>query len=88
MSKRWEIFTVLALVFMLGFFYRVSMAVAARDLSVDLDLSAVQLDSFPRSPAGYPPQAYHGAFLIPICGLAGTLVLFTLFRGGAAKIKS
>ncbi|HTP64259.1 MAG TPA: MFS transporter [Geobacteraceae bacterium] len=51
-------------------------------------IMGVYIDSFPRSPTGYPPQAYHGAFLIPICGLAGTLILFTLFRGGAAKIKS
>jgi predicted MFS family arabinose efflux permease len=36
--------------------------------------------SFPRTPAGYPAAAYHGAFLIPICGLACTLVLFSLRR--------
>lgn len=34
--------------------------------------------SFPRTPTGYPSSAYHGAFLIPICGLASVLVLFSL----------
>jgi hypothetical protein len=41
----------------------------------------IYICSFPRSPAGYPAAAYHGAFLIPICGLAGTLVLFALRNG-------
>lgn len=36
------------------------------------------IHSFPRSPAGHPPAAYHGAFLIPICGLACTLALFAI----------
>lgn len=34
--------------------------------------------SFPRTPVGYPAAAYHGAFLIPICGLAGILILFSI----------
>lgn len=36
--------------------------------------------SFTRTPTGYPAAAYHGAFLIPVCGLAATLSLFTLRR--------
>jgi sugar phosphate permease len=32
--------------------------------------------SYPRGPDGYPSAAYHGAFLIPICGLAITVALF------------
>jgi sugar phosphate permease len=36
--------------------------------------------SFPRGPFGYPPAAYHGAFLIPITGLALALVLFLSMR--------
>lgn len=35
---------------------------------------------FPKGPAGYPPQAYHGAFLIPVCGLALALILFLFVR--------
>jgi sugar phosphate permease len=34
------------------------------------------IHSFPRGPSGYPAAAYHGAFLIPICGLAAILMLF------------
>lgn len=36
------------------------------------------IGSFKQGAAGYPPEAYHGAFLIPISGLACTLVLFTI----------
>lgn len=36
----------------------------------------VYIHAFPHGTSGYPAAAYHGAFLIPICGLAGTLVLF------------
>ena len=38
------------------------------------------IESFPRSPFGYPPTAYHGAFLIPITGLALAIVLFSFMR--------
>jgi sugar phosphate permease len=48
-------------------------------------IMGVYIGSFPVSPTGYPPQAYHGAFLIPICGLAGALIIFTLTRGGSAR---
>jgi len=48
------------------------------------NIMGVYIGSFTRTSAGYPPEAYHGAFLIPICGLAGTLVLFALARGGSA----
>lgn len=34
------------------------------------------IHSFPRGTSGYPAAAYHGAFLIPICGLTATLLLF------------
>jgi len=43
------------------------------------------IGSFPRTASGYPAQAYHGAFLMPICGLAGTLILFALARGTHSK---
>lgn len=38
------------------------------------------IHNFTRLPSGYPATAYHTAFLIPICGLAGTLVLFVCGR--------
>ena len=34
------------------------------------------IERFPKGPAGYPPQAYHGAFLMPVCGLALALLCF------------
>ena len=43
MSKRWKIFAVLALMYILAYFFRISMAVVARDLAADLTLSAAQL---------------------------------------------
>lgn len=38
------------------------------------------IHSFPRGTSGYPAAAYHGAFLIPICGLTGTLICFACCR--------
>jgi len=38
------------------------------------------IHSFPRGTSGHPAAAYHGAFLIPICGLTGILVLFACNR--------
>jgi len=43
--QRWVIFFVLALIYILVYFYRVSLAVVARDLSRDLHLSPAQLGS-------------------------------------------
>lgn len=43
--QRWIIFAVLALVYILVYFYRVSLAVVARDVARELDLSPAQLGS-------------------------------------------
>ncbi|OHB56323.1 MAG: hypothetical protein A2Y07_00230 [Planctomycetes bacterium GWF2_50_10] len=43
MKTRWRIFAALAAMFLLGFFYRVSMAVSADAISRDLGLSAAEL---------------------------------------------
>jgi sugar phosphate permease len=43
--QRWLIFGVLALIYILVYFYRVSLAVVARDVSRDLQLSPAQLGS-------------------------------------------
>ncbi|KAF0220495.1 MAG: major facilitator family [Geobacteraceae bacterium] len=42
---------------------------------------------FPKGVTGYPPAAYHGAFLIPICGLAMALLLF-LFAKDSDPVES
>jgi sugar phosphate permease len=38
------------------------------------------IERFPKGPSGYPPEAYHGAFLIPVCSLACAIVLFLFVR--------
>lgn len=43
MTERWKIFTILAVMFVVGFFYRISMAVVSRNLVDDLGLTATQL---------------------------------------------
>ncbi|MBI5656862.1 MAG: MFS transporter, partial [Geobacter sp.] len=43
MSRRWRLFSILSFLYLLAYFYRVSMAVLAGDLSRDLALDAVQL---------------------------------------------
>jgi sugar phosphate permease len=49
------------------------------------NIIGVYIGTFPRVPAGYPPEAYHRAFLIPICGLASVLFLFLLTGRGRTK---
>ncbi len=43
MKNRWQIFVVLALMYVLAYFFRVSMAVVAKDLARDLQLDAARL---------------------------------------------
>ncbi|RQW77151.1 MAG: MFS transporter, partial [Geobacter sp.] len=38
---------------------------------------------FPHTAASYSPAAYHQAFLLPVCGLAGAIVLFFFARDTA-----
>jgi sugar phosphate permease len=43
MTIRWKIFSVLSFLYVMALFFRVSMAVVARDISADFNLSATQL---------------------------------------------
>lgn len=43
MTKRWQTFLAFALLYVLAYFYRVSLAVMAKDLAVEAHLSAAQL---------------------------------------------
>lgn len=45
MPKRWRIFAVLALMYLVAYFYRVSMAVVAKDLAAEFHLSAPRIGS-------------------------------------------
>ena len=97
MSKRWKIFAVLALMYILAYFFRVSMAVVARDLSRDLALSAVQLGTLSgvffyiyaivQIPLGPLLDRFGSRMIISIFGLASAAgaLLFALAPGyGAA----
>lgn len=82
MNKRWQIFSVLAFLFIVGFFYRVSMAVVSRDLAADLGLSAAQLGvmsavyfyafAFAQIPLGPLIDRYGGRSIISILGIVTT----------------
>jgi predicted MFS family arabinose efflux permease len=41
------------------------------------------INRFPRGPAGYPAEAYHQAFLLPIGGLALAIMLFSRLKESA-----
>ena len=87
MTQRWKIFTVLSIMFLIGFFYRVSMAVAGHDVTVDLGLDAVQLGilagiffyvfAFTQIPLGPLLDRYSARMVVTIFGLATTMGAFT-----------
>lgn len=93
MSQRWKIFTALALMFTVGFFYRVSMAVLSADLIVDLKLTAAQLGivsgaffyafAFAQLPLGPLIDRHGGRIIISLFGIVTTCgsLLFTLSPG-------
>jgi predicted MFS family arabinose efflux permease len=82
MKQRWQIFTVLAFLFIVGFFFRVSMAVVSRDLAADLGLSAAQLGvmsaayfyafALAQIPLGPLIDRYGGRSIISILGVVTT----------------
>lgn len=93
MAKRWQTFFVLAFLFSVGFFYRVSMAVVAGDLVAELRLSAAELGAisgaffyafaFAQIPLGPMIDRLGGRLMISIFGIAtisGSLI-FSLASG-------
>ena len=87
MTRRWRIFAVLAFLYLLAYFYRVSMAVLAGDLTRDLSLSATQLGTLSgiyffafavtQIPLGPLLDRYGGKRIVVLVGLAtcaGTVV--------------
>lgn len=89
MRKRWTIFAVLALMYILVYFYRVSLAVVAGDISRDLRLTPVQLGSLSgvlfyvyavaQIPLGPMIDRFGSRLVISGCGLLTTIggVLFS-----------
>jgi sugar phosphate permease len=79
MTKRWKIFAVLAFMYVLAYFYRVSMAVVAKDLSAELGLSASRLGTlsslffyvyaFAQIPLGPMIDHFGGRRIIILSGL-------------------
>ncbi|HWI40548.1 MAG TPA: MFS transporter, partial [Verrucomicrobiae bacterium] len=64
----------------------VATALTSLNFFVLLGAASVQqlmgfyIESFTRGPAGYPPAAYHGAFLGALLGLLAAAALFTAAR--------
>jgi len=87
--QRWQIFCVLALIYILVYFYRVSLAVVARDVSRELHLSPAQLGSLSsilfyvyaaaQIPLGPMIDRLGGRVVISGCGLLTALggILFS-----------
>ncbi|HEY6838907.1 MAG TPA: MFS transporter [Geobacteraceae bacterium] len=98
MKTRWKIFAILSFMYVLAYFFRVSMAVAARDLAADLHLSAAQLGTlsgaffyafaFTQIPLGPLLDRFGGHRVVTACGLittAGSL-LFACAPGYPAAL--
>lgn len=78
-SQRWQLFAVLALMYILVYFYRVSLAVVAGDLSRDLSLNAEQLGTLAgilfyvyaaaQIPLGPLIDRFGGRLIISSCGM-------------------
>lgn len=82
-NRRWTIFTVLALIYILVYFYRISMAVVAGDLSRELSLSPAELGTlsgilfyvyaFAQLPLGPMIDRFGGRVVISGCGILTTM---------------
>jgi sugar phosphate permease len=82
MKQRWKIFALLAFMYVLAYFYRVSMAVAARDLAGDLRLTPAQLGTLSGAffyafagaqiPLGPLLDRFGGRRVVSACGLVTT----------------
>lgn len=82
-SRRWIIFSVLALIYILVYFYRVSLAVVAGDISRELSLSPADLGrlsgilfyvyAVAQLPLGPLIDRFGGRLVISICGILTTI---------------
>ncbi|MCF8054701.1 MAG: MFS transporter [Deltaproteobacteria bacterium] len=78
-QQRWQIFTILALMYILVYFYRVSLAVVAGDVSQELSLSPEQLGAvagalfyayaITQIPLGPLVDRFGGRLVITLCGI-------------------
>ena len=97
-GRRWRIFGVLALMYILAYFYRISLAVVAKDLSTELGLSAIQLGTLSgvffyvyavaQIPLGPLLDRFGGRLVISVFGLLSSAggFLFALSPGYGAAL--
>lgn len=82
-NRRWTIFFVLSLIYILVYFYRVSLAVVAGDISRELSLSPADLGrlsgilfyvyAFAQLPLGPLIDRFGGRLVISLCGILTTM---------------
>lgn len=87
MTKRWRIFAVFAVMYLVAYFYRVSMAVIARDLAADLALDASRIGmlsgalfyafALAQIPLGPLLDRFGGRIVVSLAGLVTVAGSFT-----------
>src|SRR5512134_2043471 len=97
-NRRWILFGVLALIYILVYFYRVSLAVVAGDISRELGLSPAQLGTLSgvlfyvyavaQLPLGPMIDRFGGRLVISGCGILTTLggIIFAAGHSFAAAM--
>ncbi|MDO9068462.1 MAG: MFS transporter [Deltaproteobacteria bacterium] len=90
MTTRWKIFSVLSFLYVMALFFRVSMAVVARDITIDFHLSATQLGTLSsiffvvyavaQIPLGILLDRFGGKIVVSVLGVMAIIgiVLFAL----------
>ena len=93
MAIRWKIFSVLSFLYVMALFFRVSMAVVARDISADFGLSATRLGTLSsvffivyalaQIPLGILLDRFGGRIIVSVLGFIATtgVILFALAPG-------
>ncbi|HIJ88462.1 MAG TPA: MFS transporter [Desulfuromonadales bacterium] len=93
MAIRWKIFSVLSFLYVMALFFRVSMAVVARDISTDFNLTATRLGTLSsvffivyalaQIPLGVLLDRFGGRIIVSILGIVSTagVILFALAPG-------
>ncbi len=93
MAIRWKIFSVLSFLYVMALFFRVSMAVVARDISADFNLTATRLGTLSsvffivyalaQIPLGILLDRFGGRIIVSVLGFMTTagIVLFALAPG-------
>jgi len=93
MAIRWKIFSVLSFLYVMALFFRVSMAVVARDISTDFNLTATRLGTLSsvffivyalaQIPLGIMLDRFGGRIIVTVLGFMAAIgvILFALAPG-------